>query len=134
MTEKLFLTKLKELSKDNEEFDIYYERNNISIDGNSSENLFTVDNNTLATNCASVEFYDFIFYDNSFKNPKEVFNLIMNYLIKEEKRPFIIFSDSKRNNVIYKYLDVFKDQPNFTIFEHKTNDKKSIIKTVIYCK
>jgi hypothetical protein len=134
MTEKIFLTKLKELSKDNEEFDIYYEGDTISIDGNSSDNVFTVSTNTLATNCASVEFHDFIFYDNYFKDPKEVFNLIMNFLIKEEKRPFIIFSDSKRNNVIYKYLDVFKNQPNFTIFEHKTNDKKSVIKTVIYCK
>ena len=131
MTEKIFLTKLKKLSKTNQKF---YFDSEYEISGEESEIVFGMNDNGMQTNCASVEFHDFEFNNSVFTNPQEAFKLIMDWYIEAEGKPFIIFSDSKRNNVIYDYLDEFKDQPNFTMFEHKTNDKLSTIKTVIYCK
>lgn len=81
--------------------------------------------------CATLLIYDFGINMSHIKKShiKELFAAFIGSFAPT--RGLLTFSDSKRSNVIYPYMDYLK-QYGFKIIEYPTGDGKSIIKRAFY--
>lgn len=94
--------------------------------------IFSFDSDEGRCDCATRCFDSFRIFWSCVK-PKMRQVLFSLYVLSQTERGLTTFSDSKRNNQIYKYMDGLKEY-GFTIIEYPTSDGKSTIKRALYIK